>query len=365
VHEIIRPALDRETVLSDIDSFAGIEDPRALAEAIVETVVDPLVVLDEDLRVVMASRSFYLTFEVDRQATQGRLLYELGDGQWDIPELRLILEKVLPERRRLDGYQLEREFPKLGRRVMQLSARQVHYASGGPVSILLSIADITERRALERRLEDLLEQKDVLLAELQHRVANSLAIIASILLLKAKSVQSDETRRHLTEAHDRVLSLATVQKHFHAVGRAGWVDVGPYLTRLCDALAQSMASCEGDIVIAVDAGEGSISSSQAVSLGLIVTELIINALKHGFAGKEAKDGRIDVIYRMDGKNDWSLTVADNGQGIVATEPPAERSQSGLGRSIVEALANQLNARVETQSGPGGTAVSIICASGAS
>jgi PAS domain S-box-containing protein len=349
--------------MSDIDSFSGIKDPRALAEAIVETVIDPLVVLDEDLRVLMASRSFYLTFEVDRQATQGRLLYELGDGQWDIAELRLILEKILPERRRLDGYELEREFPRIGRRVMQLSARQVHYATGGPASILLSIADITARRTLERRLEDLLEQKDILLQELQHRVANSLAIIASILLLKAQSVQSDELRQHLTEAHDRVLSLASVQDHLHATGRGGSVDVAPYLTRLCDALAHSMASREGDIVIAVDAGEGAISSSQAVSLGLILTELIINALKHGFVGRETEDGRIDVIYRKDSKDDWSLTVADNGRGIVAKGPPGRRSQSGLGRSIVEALANQLHARVETQSGPGGTAVSIVCASG--
>lgn len=202
-------------VMSDIASFLGIQDPSALAEAIVETVADPLVVLDEGLRVVMASRSFYLTFDVDRQATQGRLLYELGDGQWDIAELRLILEKVLPEQRELADYELDREFPRIGRRVMQLSARQVRYANGGPASILLTIADITERRVLERRLEDLLEQKNILLQEIQHRVANSLAIIASILLLKAQSVQSEETRQHLTEAHDRVLSLAAVQSHLH------------------------------------------------------------------------------------------------------------------------------------------------------
>jgi two-component sensor histidine kinase len=81
-----------------------------------------------------------------------------------------------------------------------------------------------------------LAQKDVLLQEIQHRVANSLAIIASILLLKAKSVQSEETRQHLTEAHDRVMSLAAVQDHLHTTGRGGSVDVAPYLEKLCDAL---------------------------------------------------------------------------------------------------------------------------------
>jgi len=140
---------------------------------------------------VTANRSFYLKFKVDRQTTQGRLLYELGGGDWDIPGLRTMLEKLLPERGSLDGYEVEGEFSALGRRTMILSARQVLYANGGPPSLLLGIDDITERRVLERRLERLLEQKDVLLQELQHRVANSLAIIASILLLKARTVAGD------------------------------------------------------------------------------------------------------------------------------------------------------------------------------
>lgn len=124
-----------------------------------------------------------------------------------------------------------------------------------------------------------------------------------------------------------------------------------------------MASREGDTVVVVDAGEGAISSSQAVSLGLIVTELIINALKHGFVGGQTKSGRIDVVYRTTGGDDWELIVVDNGQGIVEKKSPGRRSRSGLGRSIVEALASQLHARVETVSGPGGTKVSVICTSG--
>ena len=107
----------------DIDTFAGIADARALAQAMVDSVIDPLVVLDADLRVITASRSFYLAFGVDRQATQGRMLYELGDGEWDIPELRLLLEKLLPEKGMLDGFEVHREFPSLGLRTMILAAR--------------------------------------------------------------------------------------------------------------------------------------------------------------------------------------------------------------------------------------------------
>jgi chemotaxis protein methyltransferase CheR len=342
--------------MSDIDTFSGIADTRALAMAMVDAVVAPLLVLDHELRVVTANRSFYLKFKVDRQATQGCLLYELGGGDWDIPGLRTMLEKLLPERGSLDGYEVEGEFSALGRRTMILSARQVLYANGGPPSLLLGIDDITERRVLERRLERLLEQKDVLLQELQHRVANSLAIIASILLLKARTVDSEETRRHLQDAHARVMSLATVQNHLHATGRGGSVDVAPYLTQLCQALAASMIAKDSDISMQVEASDGALSSGDAVSLGLIVTELIINSLKHAFRGGGLPDPRIVVVYTKS-SDQWTLTVSDNGGGIAQID--ASSGRPGLGRSIVDALAHQLGARVTVQTGNTGTATAIV------
>jgi two-component sensor histidine kinase len=342
--------------VSDIDTFLGVADARALAQAMVDTVIDPMVVLDHELRVVTASRSFYLAFEVDRQETQGRRLGELGEGGWDIAELHGLLDRLLREQGRLDGFEVHREFPRLGLRTMILAARVVYYESGGPPSILLQFQDVTDRRILERRLEDLLEQKDVLLKELQHRVANSLAIIASILMLKARSVQNDETRQHLSDAHDRVMSLAAVQEHLHATGRAGSVDVAPYLEKLSAALAKSMTGTDSGVVIVVVAGAGAFSSSHAVSLGLIVTELVINALKHAFVGARAA-GRIEVAYEMKGEA-WALTVSDNGSGIVAKPPVGRRARSGLGGSIVDALAHQLQATVATATGTNGTSVTV-------
>src|SRR5438045_7287478 len=96
--------------------FAAHGDGLALAQAIVDTVREPLLVLDKDLRVVAASRSFYLTFQVGPVETQDRLVYDLGDGQWDIPALRVLLEKIVPEKAVLDGYEVEHEFPTIGRR---------------------------------------------------------------------------------------------------------------------------------------------------------------------------------------------------------------------------------------------------------
>ena len=147
---------------------------------------------------------------------------------------------------------------------------------------MLAIEDVTGRGAAEREKDDLLREKEMLLEEMRPRVANSLQIIASILLLKARTVQSEETRRHLQDAHQRVMSVATVQEQLRGTGHGDCIEIGPYLTKLCDTLAKSMIGPERSIAVHVEAGAGSAVSGDAVSLGLIVTELLINAVKHAF-----------------------------------------------------------------------------------
>jgi two-component sensor histidine kinase len=335
--------------------FTDVQDAFALAHAIVDTVREPLVVLDDELRVVAASRSFYLTFRVDRNETQGKLLFELGDGAWDIPKLRLLLGKIIPERGEMEDYEVDHDFQDIGRRTMLLNARKVFYEIGSHANIiLLGIEDVTGKRTLEREKDELLRQKDVLLDEIQHRVANSLQIIASIILLKAKSVDSEETRRHLHDAHSRVISVAAVQQHLHASAVVGSMEMQPYLTRLCEALSSSMIGEDQPVILKVAGDGGTATCRNAESLGLIVTELVINSLKYAFKGN-GRDGEIVVSYEVAG-TDWKLSVADNGVGKangVFAQP-----KSGLGTGIVKALAKQLDAQVETESNSQGTTVSI-------
>ncbi len=326
---------------------------HTLAEAIVDTVREPLLVLDDGLRVIAASRSFYRTFGVEPQNTQGRKLYELGDGQWNIPTLRTVLEDVIPKQRTVEAYEVEHEFPTIGRRVMLLNARQVFDEDGSAAALLLAIEDVTQRRDAEREKDELLRQKEVLLQEMQHRIANSLQIIASILLLKARTVQSEEIRLHLQDAHQRVMSVATVQQQLQASGLNESIEIGPYLSKLCDSLAKSMIGDRRPLSVRVQATRGAATSSEAVSLGLIVTELVINAFKHAFPSGET--GEILVSYDASGSG-WSLSVADNGTG--PREINAER-HTGLGTSIVEALARQLDAIVQKSGGPRGTTVAIV------
>jgi hypothetical protein len=119
----------------------------------------------------------------------------------------------------MEDYEVEHEFPGIGHRTMRLNARQVFYEGGADTTILLGIEDVTGQRASEREKEELLRQKDVLLEENAASRRNSLQIIASIILMKARTVQSEETRLHLQDAHSRVMSIAAVQEHLHASGR--------------------------------------------------------------------------------------------------------------------------------------------------
>jgi two-component sensor histidine kinase len=336
------------------EQFANVADACALAQSIVDTVREPVIVLDKKLRVIAASRSFYTAFEVSPEETQGRLLYALGDGQWDIPKLRLLLEKIIPEQGVMEDYEVEHEFPHLGTRIMLLNARQVFYKEGAETTILLGIEDVTARRTLEREKDDLLRQKDVLLEEIRHRIANSLQIIAGIILMKAKRVSSEETRSFLQDTHDRVISIAAVQEQLSASGMVGPIEILPYLQRLGAALATSMIRDARPITLKVVGVPGTLSSRQAESIGLITTELVVNALKHAFPD-DNMIGRINVAYDVDGTN-WKLSVADNGMG--RPDGVFAQTKTGLGTGIVNALAQNLNATVETLSGSDGTIVSI-------
>ena len=349
-----------------VNPLQDVEDAQTLAQAIVNTLHEPFLVMDADLRVMSASRSFYETFKVTAATTSGRLLYDLGDGQWDIAALRLLLETIIPERTAMDAFEVDHDFPGVGRRIMLLNARKVIYETSASSNILLAFTDVTARRAIERekddllgRTEDLLRQKQVLLQEMEHRVANSLQIIASILMLKARAVTSDETRGHLRDAHQRVMSVAAVQSHLHATQGIDQIEVGAYLTKLCDSLAKSMIADQDSTRLQVVSDAGMLGSTQAVSIGLIVTELVINAFKYAFPVD--KPGALVLVTFASQGTDWTLTVADNGVG---KDAKAIATSGGLGTVIINALVKQLGARSEIRIADGYSVV-VRCTTAAS
>ena len=335
-------------------------EAQALALAIVDTLPEPFLVLDDSLALLAGSRCFYEVFGEEPTSTYGISLFSLSAGQWDIPGLRQLLAGVLDDHTTVDGFEFEREFANLGRRTLHLNALPIRDQSAGRM-VLIAIKDITERRVAEQEkqqllehTEDLLEQQRTLLREMRHRIANSLQIIASILLLKAGAVTSEETKAELRAAHQRVMSVAAVQGYLQASEGIEQIEMGPYLTKLGSGLASSMADPGQAMEISVSGDPGSLPTSHAVSIGLIVTELIINAVKYAFPDPHPS-AHIRVTFEM-AKSDWKLTVADNGTG--RRDADQAEPSTGLGTALVAALAKQLKAQVSESSSDNGLVVAV-------
>ena len=158
------------------------------------------------------------------------------------------------------------------------------------------------------------------------------------------------------DAHQRVMSVADVQQQLLASSRGESIEIGPYLSRLCETLLASMTDDSRPISLKVQAEGGTASSAEAVSISLIVTELVINAFKHAFVGDRTA-GFLVVTYEAT-ETGWRLAVSDNGIGKPKGHLELEKTTPGLGTIIVEALAKQLDARVEVVRNPHGTTVSI-------
>ncbi|MCK9351994.1 MAG: histidine kinase dimerization/phosphoacceptor domain -containing protein [Candidatus Paceibacterota bacterium] len=323
-----------------------------LSRAIIDTVQEPLLILDGDLRIIAASKSFYTFFDLDVEGTSGKLVYELKGKQWDIPTFRKLLEEILPKNKTVEKYEITYDISPTDSRTMTVNAEEIRYENKQR-KMLLSIFDVTDQRRLERERENLSHQKDILLKEMRHRIANSLQIIASILILKAQTVTSDESRQQLEDVHDRIMSIATVQGHLDPEGMGSDVDVAPYLKALCESLSSSIIGDRRPITIKVVSEPKKVTTDEAIGLGLITTELVINAVKHAFLPETA--GTVIVEYKNDEEKYWKLSVIDNGKGISAEG----MERKGLGKGIIDSLTKQLDARVATDTSPSGTTVSII------
>lgn len=322
-----------------------------LALAVVASSVAPLLLLDKDLMVVAASMSFCKAFQIAPAKAQGCGLAELGDGEWLVPQLSSLLKATAAGFAEVGGYEMDLVREGREDRHLVLNAKKLDYAGSEDIRIILSIVDVTDSRLAEKLHASVLKEKGVLLQELHHRVANSLQIIASVLLQSARKVQSEETRLHLHDAHHRVMSVAALQQQL-AASKLGDVELGPYFKALCESIGASMIRDHEKLTLSVTADDSLTTADISVSMGLIVTELVINALKHAFP--DNREGTIKVDYHSRGPN-WNLSVSDDGVGMPPEPNPAK---AGLGTGIVQALAMQLGGKVIVTPGNPGTKVLI-------
>ena len=340
------------------------ENSSSLGMALVVSSATPLLLLNDHLVVQAASETFCRAFDLPIASVVGAPLFALGNGEWSKPQLRELLEATASGRAAIEAYEFELKREGRPDRILILNAHALDYAEHEDLRLVLAVSDITAMRESQhavraevRKNDSLAREKQVLLQELNHRVANSLQIIASILMQRVNKVQSEETRTHLRDAHHRVMSIATLQRLLASTA-TGEVALRPYLTDLCASIGASMIADPTKLSLNVTADDSEMSPDRSVSLGLIVTELAINSLKHAFPDV-SESGRIDVTF-AGGASGWVLTVADSGRGLPGDHAGAKL---GLGTGIVNALASQLVATVEVTDNNPGTRVTVSCSAG--
>src|SRR5207237_685580 len=170
------PGVEKPKRIPRMKAEPLVEDIQNYALDIVDTVREALLILDTTLRVRFANRAFYQTFHVSSEETENRLIYELGNGQWDIPDLRTLLEDVVPKSSVFNDFELEHTFPVIGRRVMLLNARRLQAGHHGEL-LVLAMEDVTERRRVEEEVAKAKEAaeaanraKSAFLANMSHEI---------------------------------------------------------------------------------------------------------------------------------------------------------------------------------------------------
>lgn len=352
VAKAVRLALKASKEAKEMTIIGPVADTvTALGSALISSSKAPLLLLSDDLTVIGASESFCSAFGIDPGTVNGAKLGALGDGEWNVPQLNSLLRATFNGSASIDAYEMDLIRKGHKTACLVLNAHKLEYGDAERPRIVLAVTDITSARLAEKLKDELIQRNQILLQELQHRVANSLQIIASVLMQSARRVQSEETRTHLHDAHHRVMSIATLQKQL-AMKSADQVELNKYLNDLCASIGASMIDDPDRVALIPTVDDTVTTANASVSLGLIVTELVINALKHAFPGRGRK-GQINVDYLSSAKG-WTLTVADDGDGMAAN-PDAK---PGLGTGIVEALARQLDATVQVVGQNPGTKVTV-------
>jgi two-component system, chemotaxis family, CheB/CheR fusion protein len=468
--------------IQDIDPLkrllAAAEDARDYAEGMIETVREPLIVLDADLRVQRATPAFYETFLVSREETQGRFLYDLGNGQWNQPRLRELIGGALFRNEAFQDYEVEHHFPHIGRRTMRLNGRRIPrqdvrnptlllaiedvtarreaaeirfqrlfetakdgivvveaeteivldvnpsllectgfaredfigrklpeaqsfagvrefeelipllqtrpsirhddvsiakadgetvsmelvatlYKTGSQPVVQLNLRDMTHRKEKEEILRRSIEEKAVLVREIHHRVKNNLQVIVSLLSLQSSYTTDSKSLAAFEETEGRVRAIAHIHETLYATPDLAQIEFAAYLNNLVHELLMLHATVPDGVTLDLRAEEMVLHMEQAIPLGLIANELVLNSLKHGLSKGR---GKLSVVlaYKRDPEqpepghaldDGWAqLIVSDDGAGLPENIDLSKARSMGF--RLLNLLIKQLRGKVEFVTGPG-------------
>ncbi|MFC3167028.1 sensor histidine kinase, partial [Paracoccus fontiphilus] len=265
---------------------------------------------------------------------------------WSIPKLIELLTEVVPKDTVVEDFEVKHSFPKIGEREIVLNARKVFRKGNHTHMLLLAMQDITVRRRIEAEREAALEHAGRLLEEINHRVMNSLTMIAGVISLEARNLSDETCKAALARIRSRVDAIGRLYKTLSRSGSVDSVGTRDYLTALASDLISTseQADC---LSLSLELDDIPLSTEVAVPLGLVVNELITNSIKYAYNGRSS--GSLAITLR--GLPDrLEVKISDDGPGI----DPNARVDSGLGQKLTEAFMTQLGGVLITDSNRDGT-----------
>ncbi len=364
---------DREDarVLTTLGEFAAAAyqtlNGLTALKGIIATIREPLLVLDDTFRIKMASRSFYESFRVTAGLTEGRLLYEVGNGQWDIPELRTLLEDVLSKESPVENFEVRHDFPELGPRAMSLSARRLRHEGNPAALILLSIEDVTARKKIEEELLRSNEDAQRFAYVAAHDLRAPLN--SAMMLLQ---VLRQKTEDKLANDESQVLSLATANlQRLQALmsDMLAYAQVGGAGKRIAVSLREPLEMALSNLQKDIQETGAQVNfpllptvRTDRPQLTLVFQNLISNAIKF----RSSQPPRLQIGMKKE-KREWVVSIADNGQGFDPQYAEqiflpfkrlhgSETPGSGIGLATCKRIVERLGGRIwaEAERGKGAT-----------
>jgi two-component system, chemotaxis family, CheB/CheR fusion protein len=336
----------------------------AYEESIVDTVREPMLVLDDTLRVRTASHAFYETFRVSSNETEGRFIYDLGDGQWDIPALRTVLEQVLPQEKSFRDFEVAHDFPTLGHRVMLLNGRKLLRDGNKTELVLLAIEDVTERKRLEEELvrsnEDMQRFAYVAAHDLRSPL-NAALKVCRLAERRLKGKGDEEEASLLSLSVESLDRLSCLIQDILSYSEMGYAPQQRVLVTLEEPLRIALLNLDHHIKennAKVTTGALPLVPADRTQMVMVFQNLIGNALK--YRGKD--DPRISIVAVQEGTH-WLVSVTDNGEGFKQEYAnnifePFKRLHgknvpgSGIGLATCKRVIERLGGKIWAASTPG-------------
>jgi two-component sensor histidine kinase len=233
-------------------------------------------------------------------------------------------------------------YPALGPRYCETVYSPYSPDGGHAISAIVVTYDLTERKQAEEQVKTSLREKEVLLQEIHHRVKNNLQIVSSLLYLQSTRTEHPEAISALRESRDRVKSMALIHERLYQSPNLASIDAGEYVRSLVSDLRRSYMTEESSVQLTVKIDEIHLGISEAIPCGLIINELVSNALKHAFP--DGREGEITIQLQRAGANQIALTVSDSGVGL--PEQVDFRKAPSLGLTLISSLVDQLDGAIE-------------------